>query len=81
VRKIKSGMETVDVYGFLTCDPNKEVGIVHPKAMPLTNPEEYELWLRAPWAEAQALQGPLPDGSLMEVLRGPRKDEAEPTDA
>lgn len=70
---------TIDVYALLTCEPNREVGAVHPKAMPgiLTAPEEYELWLRAPWDEAKAIQRPLPDGSLVEVLRGPRKDEAE----
>lgn len=83
VRKIKTGMETIDVYGFLTCDPNKEVGAVHPKAMPVILPtsEEYEVWMRAPWAEAKALQRALPDGSLVEVLRGPRQDEVQLTNA
>jgi putative SOS response-associated peptidase YedK len=44
VRKIKTGMETIDLYAFLTTEPNAEVGANHPKAMPviLTTPEECE---------------------------------------
>lgn len=78
-RKLKDGETTDDLYAFLTTEPNAEVKAVHPKAMPvtLTEPDEIEAWLSAPWAEAKALQRPLPDGALQIVSRGTKKDGAE----
>ena len=66
VRKVKDGETTDDLFAFLTCDPNAEVAPVHPKAMPviLTDPDQIDMWLRAPWSTAQALQRPFADGDL-----------------
>lgn len=76
VRKLKEGEVTADLYAFLTCDPNAEVGAIHPKAMPviLANDNEIDVWMNASWDEARELVKPLPDGSLTIVARGEKQD-------
>jgi len=65
-----------DLFAFLTTEPNKEVGAIHPKAMPviLTKHEEIETWMTASSEEALKLQRSLPDGALKIVARGEKKD-------
>lgn len=78
VRKVKEGETTNDIFAFLTTDANKEVGAIHPKAMPviLTTQDEFDTWLSAPAGEALKLQRPLADGSLKIVARGEKQDGA-----
>jgi putative SOS response-associated peptidase YedK len=76
VRKVKEGETTNDLFGFLTTEPNMEVGAIHPKAMPviLRTQGELDQWMTAPTVVALELQRPLPDGALAIVARGEKLD-------
>lgn len=72
MRKHAEGEMDHQEFAFLTTDPNDVVAPVHPKAMPVVlEPDQYETWLRAPVAEAIALQRPARDGLLQIVASGP----------
>jgi putative SOS response-associated peptidase YedK len=57
IRNVKESETTNDFFAFLTTEPNKEVGAIHPEAMPviLTTREEIDLWMNAPAGEALQL--------------------------
>jgi putative SOS response-associated peptidase YedK len=80
VRKVREGEVTVDLFAFLTTEPNALVKQYHPKAMPviLTAADEIDAWLNAPAPIALELQRPLRDDALVVVARGSNQDGLPP---
>ena len=70
VSKMKTGLETCDVFAFLTTEPVEPVRAIHPKAMPviLTTEEERETWMRADRSETGELQGRLQPEGVLEIV-------------
>ncbi|RDJ07881.1 SOS response-associated peptidase [Rhizobium grahamii] len=89
VRKVKDGLSTDDLYGFLTTDPNAVVKPIHERAMPvlLLTQEETDIWLNAPWEDAKALVRPAPNDAIRVIGReqwgstivSPSGEPTEPT--
>jgi putative SOS response-associated peptidase YedK len=76
VRKVREGEVIVDLFAFLTTEPNALVAQYHPKAMPviLTAPDEIDAWSNAPTPVTLELQRPLPDDALVVVAGGSKQD-------
>ncbi len=60
MRKVKKRQVGVDLFAFLTTQPNAELARVHPKVT-LRTEAEREAWLSAPWpGTAPVATGPQP---------------------
>ena len=74
VRTKKEGEVTIDLFAFLTTEPNAVVAQIHPKAMPviLTTESEMDAWLTGSTDQALKLQRPL-DDAVLKFVPKPRQ--------
>ena len=72
----KGGTSEHQLCAFLTTESNDVVCPIHAKAMPrlLTNPEEWEIWLRGSVEDAVALPHSLLNEKLRIVATGEKSD-------
>jgi len=80
VRKIKTGWEEFEAYGFLTHESVEPVKTYHRKATPviLTDPADWDLWLSgASWDEVKHLQRSPPEG-LLKIVPPQISQETKP---
>ncbi|BAK65009.1 hypothetical protein SLG_03340 [Sphingobium sp. SYK-6] len=62
----------VQSFALLTCEPNRLLGAINPRSMPvILHREDQEHWLREDWRTARRLVAPFPSQAL-EIDKGPR---------
>jgi putative SOS response-associated peptidase YedK len=59
-------------FAILTCEPNRLVGALQATAMPvILEAENYDVWLRGDWKQAQKLVASYPSQLMRGAVAGP----------